>query len=134
MESALKTQYANNDQLVIASINKDYLPFIHSLGTIDGFPTMKYITDNGKKIESYESSSISKKDRSVDSFINWVESKISSVVSTTPSSSASNVYKRLQKPKNRTIKSKKTLSKSKSKGKNKGKNKKSKSKGKTRRF
>jgi hypothetical protein len=37
---------------------------------------MKYITNKGHTIENYEDSSIKNKDRSADSFINWVESKV----------------------------------------------------------
>ena len=44
---------------------------------------------------------LKKKDRSVSSFINWIESKINDVVSTTPTSSPHHVYKRLAKTKKR---------------------------------
>jgi hypothetical protein len=94
LESALKHQYANNDKLVVIDVNKDYLSNIKYIGDVDGFPTMKYIGSNGKIIESYENSSIKKKDRSVDSFIQWIESKINNFVS---ESSPYHVYKRLSK-------------------------------------
>jgi thiol-disulfide isomerase/thioredoxin len=97
IESALKHQYAKNDKLVVIDVNKDYLPDIKHIGAIDGFPTMKYIGANGSIIESYENSSIKKKDRSVSSFINWIESKINNLVSTTPTSSVHHVYKRIDK-------------------------------------
>jgi hypothetical protein len=97
LEGALKEQYAKNDQLVVADVNKDYLGKIKHIGAVEGFPTMKYVGDHGKTVEAYEQSSISKKDRSVNSFINWIESKINTVVSTTPTSSAQNVYKRISK-------------------------------------
>jgi hypothetical protein len=58
---------------------------------------MKYLGNYGKTIETYENSSISKKDRSVSSFINWIESKINNVISTDSTSSPHNVYKRLKK-------------------------------------
>jgi len=97
LESALQNQYAKNNKLVIVDVNKDYLSDIKHIGPVDGFPTMKYIGNYGKKVESYEDSSISKKDRSIDSFINWIESKINIVLSTTPSSSPHNVYRRIMK-------------------------------------
>ena len=97
LESALKEQYAKNNNLVIVDINKDYLAHIKHIGEVEGFPTMKYIGDHGKTVEYYEKSSIQKKDRSINSFINWVESKINTIVSTTPTSSARNVYKRISK-------------------------------------
>ena len=95
IESALKDQYSKNNKLVVIDINKDFLKDVKHIGDIDGFPTMKYIGNNGKQIESYENSSINNKDRTIDSFINWIESKINTVVSTTPTSSPQNVFNRL---------------------------------------
>ena len=96
LESALKTQYAKNDNLVVVDVNKDYISTIKQLGTIDGFPTLKYIANNGKTVESYENSSVKKKDRSINSFINWIESKINLAVSST--SSPQQVYSRISNP------------------------------------
>jgi thiol-disulfide isomerase/thioredoxin len=97
IESALKDQYAKNNKLVVVDVNKDFLSNIKYIGEIDGFPTMKYIGNYGKTVESYENSSIAKKDRSVSSFINWIESTINKTISTTPTSSPDQVYKRLIK-------------------------------------
>lgn len=101
LESALKSQYNDNEELVIADINKDFAGQIKHIGSIDGYPTIKYISDNGKRVETYESSGIKKKDRSVDSFINWIESTMNIVESTTPTSSPHAVYERLSKKKTR---------------------------------
>ena len=95
LDSALKSQYAKNNELAVIDVNKDYLANIKHIGSIDGFPTMKYIGNRGSVVESYEDSSINKKDRSVDSFIHWIENKINTVISTTPTNSAKNVYYRL---------------------------------------
>ena len=108
IESALKNQYSKNNKLVIVDINKDYISKIKHIGTIDGFPTIKYIGNYGKTVEPYEKSSITKKDRSINSFINWIESKISNTVSTTPTSSVQHVYKRILKTVNRKTKFNKT--------------------------
>ena len=97
IESALREQYAKNDKLVVIDINKDLLSGIKHIGKVDGFPTMKYIGNYGKTVESYENSSVKKKDRSVSSFINWIESKINKMISTSPTSSAEHVYKRITK-------------------------------------
>jgi hypothetical protein len=94
LEYILKEQYKNNDNLVIVDVNRNFLSKLKDIGEIDGFPTMKYINNNGKNIETYENSSINKKDHSTDSFINWIESKINTVISTT---SPFDVYKRLNK-------------------------------------
>jgi thiol-disulfide isomerase/thioredoxin len=106
LESALKDNYDKKDNLVVVDLNKDLLSEIinKKIGNIDGFPTMKYINNYGKNIETYENSSISKKDRSTDSFINWIESKINTVVST---SSPQNVYKRIVSKHNKSQKSQK---------------------------
>ena len=108
IESALKDQYSKNNKLVVIDINKDNLSKIKHIGSIDGFPTMKYIGNNGKTIETYENSSVTKKDRSVSSFINWIESKINKAISTTPTSSPHHVYNRLNKPKIKSNKYNKT--------------------------
>ena len=38
LEKVLKKQYANNDNVVIADINKDMSSFIKHIGAIEGFP------------------------------------------------------------------------------------------------
>jgi len=129
IESALKDQYANNDKLVIIDVNKDFVSNIKHIGKIDGYPTIKYIGDHGKIVESYENSSISKKDRSVSSFIVWIESKINNVISTTPTSSPQHVYSRLvkaEKPVHITPRNKTQHRRPHNKTKNKTKNKKTK--------
>jgi hypothetical protein len=88
IEPTLKSQYANNNKLVVIDINKDYIDKIKHIGSIDGFPTMKYISNYGKKVEPYETSTITTKNRSLDSFINWIETNINTVKSVTPNSSA----------------------------------------------
>ena len=86
IEPTLKSQYANNNKLVVIDINKDYIDKIKHIGSIDGFPTMKYISNYGKKVEPYETSTITTKNRSLDSFINWIETNINTVKSVTPNS------------------------------------------------
>lgn len=104
IDSALRDQYAKNDKLVVIDINKDFLSSIKHIGKVDGFPTMKYIGNYGKTVESYENSSVKQKDRSISSFINWIESKINKMISTTPTSSAEHVYKRITKTRKHTTK------------------------------
>ena len=87
IEPTLKSQYANNNKLVVIDINKDYIDKIKHIGSIDGFPTMKYISNYGKKVEPYETSTITTKNRSLDSFINWIETNINTV---NPNSSTHN--------------------------------------------
>jgi thiol-disulfide isomerase/thioredoxin len=98
MAHTLQKQYANNKEIAIIDLNKDLLPLVKNVGDVSGFPTMKYITDKGHTIESYEDSAVKNKDRSVDSFINWVESKVlkGKIVSTNMPG-PEHVYKRLSK-------------------------------------
>jgi thiol-disulfide isomerase/thioredoxin len=98
LESALKNN--KNDDLVVLDVNQELLPNIKNLGNIEGFPTMKYITKGGKRVENYEDGAIRNKDRSVDSFINWIETNTNEITSTTPASSPQKVYDRLTKKMN----------------------------------
>jgi thiol-disulfide isomerase/thioredoxin len=116
LESALEDQYSKNNKLAVVDLNKDYQDVVKSLGNIDGYPTLKHINHNGKKIQSYEDSAVKSKDRSVDSFINWIESTINKVESTTPTGSPEEVYERLT---NNDDNSNKSISKSKSQKSNK---------------
>ena len=108
MAHTLQKQYANNNDIVIIDLNKDLLPLVKNVGNVSGFPTMKYITDKGSTIESYEDSGVKNKDRSADSFINWVESKVlkGKIVSMNMSG-PEHVYKRLSKKEKRQEKTKK---------------------------
>lgn len=103
LETTLKDQYAKNDNLVIIDINKDYLSSIKHLGNVDGYPTIKYIGKRGTIVEPYE-----KGERSVSSFITWIETKINNVVSTNQTSSPENVYKRLVRSEKNTNKTRKS--------------------------
>jgi hypothetical protein len=94
--SALRDQYKHNDKLVVVDINKNVASKVFNLGTVDGFPTMKYISNFGKLKEPYENSAIQNKDRSVNSFINWIESKVNKMVSTTPVMNATRLYRRMK--------------------------------------
>lgn len=101
MAHTLQEQYSKNKDVAIIDINKDLLSSIKNVGSINGFPTMKYITNKGHIVENYEDSSIKNKDRSADSFINWVESKVlNGKIFSTNFSDPQHVYKRLSKKHN----------------------------------
>lgn len=77
IENVTKKKYSNNDNVLIADIDQELLKDIKGLNMQPkGFPTMIFVSDNGKIIEDYEDSSIDKKDRTIDSFVKWIESKI----------------------------------------------------------
>lgn len=63
--------------IVIADIDKDFvdkLSDVINVDSISGFPTMRHIK-NGKE-EDFENSSIENKERTVDAFKRWIESKM----------------------------------------------------------
>ena len=76
LKNVISKDYLNRDDIVIAAIDSD---LVGKLKKIDNppnsFPTIKYITKSGEITENYEDSDISKKDRTIDSFIEWIELK-----------------------------------------------------------
>ena len=114
LENLLLPTYADRDDVAIINIERQIVPKLKSsVGNIDGFPSLKYITDNGKTITEYEDSLIKTKDRSSDSFLNWIESIIIPVVSDVSSSSVYNgnnddVFRSKSRSKSRSKNSRKT--------------------------
>jgi thiol-disulfide isomerase/thioredoxin len=77
IKNVLENKYKNNDNVVIADIDQDTIGDIKNLKTSPlGFPTMIYITNNGDIQENYEEGGEHEKNRSIDSFVQWIESKI----------------------------------------------------------
>lgn len=68
-------KYKNDPNIVIADVDQSLLKSIKYLKPISGFPTIRYI--KGQYSEDYEQSSIKVKDRKIDSFVQWINSKIS---------------------------------------------------------
>ena len=69
---------------------------IKHISDLSGFPTMRYISGRGNIVENYEN------DRSIDSFIKWIDSKHGNFVDKTPSISSS-VHSRSITPLSRRI-------------------------------
>jgi hypothetical protein len=62
--------------IVVVDIDKDLTGHIHNLKKEPlGYPTMRYITNGGETYEDYEDSPIQIKDRSIDSFVDWIKTK-----------------------------------------------------------
>jgi len=74
LKNVLK-KYKNNDKIIIIDIDNDSLEKLNSLSPPSSFPTIKYITNKGNIMENYEDSNISLKDRSIDSFVEWIDTK-----------------------------------------------------------
>ena len=81
IENVLKNKYDKNDNIVIADIDQELLKEIKYLKSQPkGFPTIRYITDKGKISEDYEDCpdlDDDEKDRKIDSFVKWINSKMS---------------------------------------------------------
>ena len=79
IENVLDMKYKNNSNLVIADVDQELLSKLPSLKKQpSGFPTMLYINNKGNSIEDYEESNVNVKDRTIDSFVVWIGSKINS--------------------------------------------------------
>jgi hypothetical protein len=75
MQNIIKKQPVGNEDLVVAAINQKLFERLNGVGSEPiGYPCLRYV--KGPNIEEYEDCSIANKDRSTDSFIEWIESKI----------------------------------------------------------
>jgi thiol-disulfide isomerase/thioredoxin len=72
LENVLK----DRQDIVIVDIDKNYVHKFPSISSPNSFPTIRYITNKGKTLENYEDSDIKRKDRSVDSFVEWINTKL----------------------------------------------------------
>jgi thiol-disulfide isomerase/thioredoxin len=76
LNNVLSNNFLNRDDIVIVSIDKDLVGKLKNIGKEpNSFPTIRYITKEGNVNENYEDSNISKKDRTIDSFVEWIELK-----------------------------------------------------------
>ena len=76
LENVLSPDFLNHDDIYIYSIDHTLLDDKQKLiQSPSSFPTMRFITNAGKSVENYEDSSIENKDRSIDSFVEWIKSK-----------------------------------------------------------
>jgi hypothetical protein len=75
--SKLKNILSNQPKnIIVVSIDKDLIDKVkHIKQPPQSFPTMRYITNSGENIESYEESDVSNKDRKIDSFVEWIKLK-----------------------------------------------------------
>jgi hypothetical protein len=77
IKNVLSSKFLKRKDIVIAAIDNQLADKLENLKTKpNGFPTMRFITDSGNTSENYEDSNIIKKDRTIDSFIEWIHSKI----------------------------------------------------------
>ena len=76
IEHVFAKDFLNRDDIVIAAIENNLADGLKNLATKpQSFPTMRFISDGGKTVENYEDSTIENKDRTIDSFVEWVKNK-----------------------------------------------------------
>jgi thiol-disulfide isomerase/thioredoxin len=64
------------NNVVVAEIDKDNLKKLAFIkDDLKGYPSIKYISNNGSVQEDFEDSNIKNKTRTIDSFIEWIELK-----------------------------------------------------------
>ena len=79
IRNILENKYKYNNDLLISDIDQDCLKDIKHLPiSPSGFPTMVYLNKNKNIQENYENSDIKEKNRSIDSFVEWIENKVPS--------------------------------------------------------
>ena len=79
MENVLSSKYKNNDHIVLAEIDQSIMKDLCSIKMIQpkGFPSIHHITKKGKHVKEYENDELLDiKDRSVDSFVKWIETNL----------------------------------------------------------
>ena len=75
LENVLTKEFINRSDVAIVDINTKLTDNLkHIINKPSGFPTMRFYENN--KFENYEDSNIENKDRTLDSFVEWIELKL----------------------------------------------------------
>jgi hypothetical protein len=76
LQNVLSNNFLKKPDIAIVSIDKDlFVKLKHMKRELNGFPTMRFITDSGNIEENYEDSDVSEKNRTIDSFVEWIKLK-----------------------------------------------------------
>jgi len=76
IKNVLSKRFLKRNDIIIASIDHILAEKLKNLKTKpSGFPTMRFLEDKGNTVENYEDCNIFKKDRTIDSFIEWIKFK-----------------------------------------------------------
>ncbi len=74
LRNVLSKDFLDRSDIVIASIDHTLADNLKNLKTKpSSFPTMRYITNSGEKSVNYEDSPVTNKDRTIDSFVEWIK-------------------------------------------------------------
>jgi thiol-disulfide isomerase/thioredoxin len=78
IKNVVSNKYKNNNNIILADIDQSIMNDLNSVKMIQpkGFPSIHHISNKGKNIKDYEDENINLKDRSVDSFVEWIEMKM----------------------------------------------------------
>jgi thiol-disulfide isomerase/thioredoxin len=130
LENILDEQILKDNDVIIVDVDTNYTEDMKSLEAAPSFPTMRFITKNGTVVENYVDSSLDNKDRTIDSFVDWIKLKLGKthVTKKEVNSQIKSTGNRKNKSKKRKNKSKKNKSKSKKNKSRKNKSRKNKSK------
>jgi thiol-disulfide isomerase/thioredoxin len=101
LKNVLSNDFLKKEDIILVSIDKDLFGKLKNVGNEPtGFPTIRFITDVGRKTQTYEDSEISNKDRRIDSFVEWIKLKSGEkniTMSEIPSTSLQKKSKHLKK-------------------------------------
>lgn len=76
IKNVLHKDFLNRKDIIIVSIDHRLAEYLKNITSKpSGFPTMRFITNSGKDVENYEDSEIGNKDRTIDSFVEWIKLK-----------------------------------------------------------
>lgn len=74
LRNVLSKDFLDRNDIVIASVDHTLADNLKNLKTKpSSFPTMRYITSSGEKSVNYEDSPVTNKDRTIDSFVEWIK-------------------------------------------------------------
>ena len=79
ISSVLKKDITKNENVLVVDIDKNLLSKVKNMGSEPkGFPTIRFITKNGKIAEDFEDCKLSEeyKNRTIDSFVKWINFKL----------------------------------------------------------
>jgi hypothetical protein len=77
LQNVLSNDILNNDEIAIISIDQELTNKLKNIKSEpNSFPTIRFMTNAGEIVENYEDSNILKKDRTIDSFVEWIKYKI----------------------------------------------------------
>jgi hypothetical protein len=76
LKNVLSNDFLNKEDIVIVSVDKDLYGKLKNANKEPmGFPTIRFMTNAGENVQTYEDSDVSNKDRKIDSFVEWIKMK-----------------------------------------------------------